>query len=298
RRRPDRSRRRRPRRPRSRGPGMTAQRPAAPNAQQPGLAADVPQTPRSEVSKGERAIPLFHRCDNAITHPDWRPLEYAIHAWTRAHGGSELLARVAAETSLAESLGHTALYPAEALGLDAEALQSLRAQPRHVGTGEGGPPTPFVLDAASRFYFWRNHANERALATAIQARRRAGHPIAVPEEDVDALFNADRSDAVQGQRAAVRNVAGRRLFVLTGGPGTGKTTTVLRMLLMLQRHAPAPLRVRAAAPTGKAAQRLLQALRTGREALLATPLPQPWRTHADCIPQDGAVTLPRLLELH
>src|SRR5690606_36345732 len=139
RRRPDRSRRRRPRRPRSRGPGMTAQRPAAPNAQQPGLAADVPQTPRSEVSKGERAIPLFHRCDNAITHPDWRPLEYAIHAWTRAHGGSELLARVAAETSLAESLGHTALYPAEALGLDAEALQSLRAQPRHVGTGEGGP---------------------------------------------------------------------------------------------------------------------------------------------------------------
>jgi len=96
----------------------------------------------------------------------------------------------------------------------------------------------------------------------------------------------------------VRAVGGRRLVVLTGGPGTGKTTTVLRMLLMLQRHAPAPLRVRAAAPTGKAAQRLLQALRTGREALLATPLPQPWRTHADCIPQDDAVTLHRLLELH
>ena len=38
---------------------------------------------------------------------------------------------------------------------------------------------------------------------------------------------------------AVRRVAGRRLFVLTGGPGTGKTSTVLRMLLMLQSSAPA-----------------------------------------------------------
>ncbi|WP_255371972.1 AAA family ATPase [Cellulosimicrobium sp. CUA-896] len=67
------------------------------------------------------------------------------------------------------------------------------------------------------------------------------------------------------QRLAAAHAAHRRLTVLTGGPGTGKTTTVARLLAVLHdAAAPADgsrLRVALAAPTGKAAARLQEAVR-------------------------------------
>lgn len=51
--------------------------------------------------------------------------------------------------------------------------------------------------------------------------------------------------------------------IVTGGPGTGKTTTVVRLLALLQApavEAGAPLRIRLAAPTGKAAARLTESI--------------------------------------
>jgi len=61
-----------------------------------------------------------------------------------------------------------------------------------------------------------------------------------------------------------------RLTVITGGPGTGKTYTAARLLVLLQalHPGPAPLRVALAAPTGKAAARLKQSL---EQALLGLP---------------------------
>src|SRR5690606_25661056 len=55
------------------------------------------------------------------------------------------------------------------------------------------------------------------------------------------------------QRDGIRDAVGRGLFLLTGGPGTGKTTTVLGLLQVFQR---AGLKVKLAAPTGRAAKRL------------------------------------------
>ena len=91
------------------------------------------------------------------------------------------------------------------------------------------------------------------------------------ESWIDQLFGGDRSAAVRAQCAAVAGFADRRLFVLTGGPGPGKTTTVLRMLLLRlrahqQRFGVLP-RLRLAAPTGKAAQRLAESLQSGAAAL-------------------------------
>ncbi len=74
-----------------------------------------------------------------------------------------------------------------------------------------------------------------------------------------------------GSKIAVANALGRDLCIVTGGPGTGKTFTATRLLLALLVLNPAS-RIRMAAPTGKAAQRLNESIAHGKSALLATGL--------------------------
>jgi len=247
----------------------------------------------------------FRRAAGELAIEAWRPLDRALYRWVVDHGGDDVLAATAAWTSFADGQGDTALPLAEnrhgMAALSAEQIASLRASP-FVATQAAQGVRPFVLDAGDRFYLHRNHADE----TAAAARIRERHAASVANEaddarldvDLDALFHGDVSEAVAAQRAAVRAVAGKRLFVLTGGPGTGKTTTVLRMLLMLQRRASSPLSIRIAAPTGKAAQRLVQALRDGKARLRAhasAPLPREWSALLDAVPDSEALTVHRLL---
>ncbi|TDR47731.1 DNA helicase/exodeoxyribonuclease V alpha subunit [Tahibacter aquaticus] len=233
----------------------------------------------------------------------WRPLDRALAHWVRAHGGSAELAAVAAWASLADGLGDAALpLRGEDAGrhgmarLSDAALAALRQQPL---VGDGSRRTPFVLDADDRFALWRNHADETAIAACLRQRRSAADPVdgAAVKAAVDALFGGDRTRRVQAQRMAVAGVAGRRLFVLTGGPGTGKTTTVLRMLLLLQRVQPQRLLIQVAAPTGKAAQRLLQSLRQGKMQLSQGEhaLGEEWSAALAGIADAEAPTLHRLL---
>ena len=63
------------------------------------------------------------------------------------------------------------------------------------------------------------------------------------------------------QRAAARIALSHWTAVLTGGPGTGKTTAVAGLLALLAEQSPTPLRIALAAPTGKAAARLEEAVR-------------------------------------
>ena len=75
------------------------------------------------------------------------------------------------------------------------------------------------------------------------------------------LFGGDEPDL---QRAAAAAAVRCRFAVVAGGPGTGKTTTVARILALLDEQAAAagrpPPRVALAAPTGKAAARLEEAV--------------------------------------
>ena len=239
---------------------------------------------------------------------EWRPLDRALYRWVRAHGGSALLAATAAWVSLADGDGDAALPLAIAnrLGMPALSLEQIDALRNETMVATEASPTarPFVIDAAQRFYLWRNHAQERAAADALRARRATAATrltraeSAAIEADVDALFGGDRRAELDSQRLAVRSVGGRRLFVLTGGPGTGKTTTVLRMLLMLRRRAQRTLSIQIAAPTGKAAQRLVQALRNGKRELrdrADAPLPADWQPLLDAVPDADALTVHRLL---
>ena len=238
----------------------------------------------------------------------WRPLERTLYRWLRQCGASRLTATIASWTSHAESAGHTALdlrEPplVEMHGLDPKAIEALGSDSGFVGDGNG-PPTALVLDAAARVSLWRNHVHERTLASALLGRRNPS-PLgddADVEAKLDELFQGRRDNAANKQRQAVAGVLGKRLFVLTGGPGTGKTTTVLRMLLMLQRYRSSPIEVAVSAPTGKAAQRLRQALREGRQSLQSgdptlgiPPLSADWEASLACLPDGEAVTLHRLL---
>ena len=158
-----------------------------------------------------------------------------------------------------------------------------------------GDHSPLVLSyqedgQAHRVYLRRAWHAEQTIQTAIQWRLAT--PFEVPHdtaEKLDALFGPE-GDAIDWQRIACAKALRAGLTLITGGPGTGKTTTVVRLLALLQRAArdrQQALRIHLAAPTGKAASRLSASIQSAFDSL-----PEGW---AEGIPSQ-AVTLHQLLQ--
>ena len=123
---------------------------------------------------------------------------------------------------------------------------------------------PLVL-SGKRLYLRRYWTYERRIDSALR-QRLAAHE-ATPDdlsERLSGLFGVAKSGApIDWQKLACALATRGAFSIVTGGPGTGKTTTVVRLLALLQ--APAvesgkPLRIRLAAPTGKAAARLTESI--------------------------------------
>lgn len=229
--------------------------------------------------------------------PSWRPADRLLAHWVLHHGGSAGLAHQAGALSAAAGEGHTALALAsedDAQGeLDPERREAL-ADPRWVG--DGSRMTPFVRDGEARLYLWRYWQAEQRVAAALAQRAVAvAHTDALSSDTLAALFGHCDEPREAAQREAVRRCGEARLFVLTGGPGTGKTSTVLRMLLARQRALGRPLRTRVAAPTGKAAQRLVEALRAGQARLASALAGSDWAATLEAFSVPEASTVHRLL---
>ena len=153
-------------------------------------------------------------------------------------------------------------------------LETLSASPLVARADEEGEPRPLVLDGEGRLYLARFWTAERTVAAGL---RRLARPAPGPGADeVEAALDRRFPDADPDdrQRAAVAVALRHRLCVVGGGPGTGKTTTVAAIAaLLLELRLAAPGRIALAAPTGKAAARLQEAMRTalGKEPAPAAP---------------------------
>jgi exodeoxyribonuclease V alpha subunit len=162
-----------------------------------------------------------------------------------------------------------------------------------ISSGPGN--TPLVLCSGLLYLrrYWEYTQN-----VARHIRRRLSHAFSVPHDlqsRLDALFELLKDDEeraktrVHWQSVAVAMTAGGAFSVISGGPGTGKTTTVVHLLALLQQlslEKGHKLRIRMAAPTGKAAARLTESLVHTMETL-----PQNIR---EALPRDVS-TLHRLL---
>jgi exodeoxyribonuclease V alpha subunit len=116
---------------------------------------------------------------------------------------------------------------------------------------------------ASAVYLRSLHAAESGAAALLRELLRAPvRPIAIDVEKAIAWFEQRQQIALAPeQREAIRQAIAAKVLVITGGPGTGKTTLVNGIIQILQKKG---RRIELAAPTGRAAKRLSQA--TGREA--------------------------------
>lgn len=221
--------------------------------------------------------------------PGVRPVDAALAAWLRRRWPSlsdDALALLSL-CSAASGEGHSALDlsvgdPALSPGLCERLLQT-----GAVADGHSDGVAPFVLDD-DLLYLRRHHRDEVRLAT--QLRRLAApldlHEAVSPDQALAQVFADGQTDT--RQRLACERSLRARLTVILGGPGTGKTTTVLRLLAAQQLVAPSPMRIAVAAPTGKAAARVAEAMQVAGARLA---LPEAVREQ---LPQ-RASTLHRLL---
>jgi exodeoxyribonuclease V alpha subunit len=153
----------------------------------------------------------------------------------------------------------------------------------------GGPGAyaPFILDGP-RLYLARYHDHEQAVAASLDARARLSCPVAdsaVLRQELARLFTTENPH--DKQRLAVLVAQFKPLTLISGGPGTGKTSTVVNLLALLLVRDPA-LRIGLAAPTGKAAQRMVEAIATAKDYLAAS-------TETKALIPAAASTLHRLL---
>jgi exodeoxyribonuclease V alpha subunit len=189
-------------------------------------------------------------------------------------------------------------------GLTLARWRSALTEATLVGTGPGN--TPLVLEE-QRLYlrrFWRYEQLVRAdidarLAWPAQAAQTGAE--APLRQALQVLFPEarDRVDTVDWQQVACALAARSHFAIVTGGPGTGKTTTVVRLLALLQHLAldasggRQRLRIRLAAPTGKAAARLNASIAGAVQRLPLDGLHEPERLR-QAIPVE-VTTVHRLL---
>ncbi len=202
------------------------------------------------------------------------------HQWGRGHACLDL--------------GTLEKQAAELLGWTDEQTAALPSQLHEAAVTlpwTQGESSPLVLaedTQGARLYLRRAWTAEQNIRHNIV--QRLALPCEVPadlQQRLDELFTPTRDGAPDMQRLACEVAAQNRITLITGGPGTGKTTTVVKLLSLLVRTSPRELQIHLAAPTGKAAARLTESISNA-----LTKMPADKRPHMP----SQAQTLHRLLQ--
>ncbi|MGW4843564.1 exodeoxyribonuclease V subunit alpha [Nocardia brasiliensis] len=159
-------------------------------------------------------------------------------------------------------------------------VAALRVSPLVTG-GPAGPLRPLRLvesqgrdDSGPLLYLDRYYQQEQTVRRVL-TERSGDHPVVDPNivrRELDRLFAGPADGTPDRQRLAAALAATHWTTVVAGGPGTGKTHTIARIIGLLDAHRKAnpklpALRIALAAPTGKAAARLQEAVREQAAAL-------------------------------
>ncbi len=135
--------------------------------------------------------------------------------------------------------------------------------------GEPGEFCPLILDG-TRLYLHRYWQYEQDFAKGLQGLGQGLLPVDNErlQPALAQLFPGQEEGVLDCQRLAATVAAYRNLCIISGGPGTGKTYTVVKLLALLQElAAPESLRIGLVAPTGKAAGRLQESIRAAKGQL-------------------------------
>lgn len=163
----------------------------------------------------------------------------------------------------------------------------LRELPNSPLVSDGRELKPLILDQ-NRLYLHRFWKYEQELVKWLKTKTAVKHELNDEIRDVLNLFVKQKKDETDWQDVALILSFLKDLVVITGGPGTGKTFTVLKIIAAQNHLMDGNLKVAVAAPTGKASRRLSDSIRQGKKVLppeLQEKIPVP----------DDALTVHKLL---
>lgn len=214
--------------------------------------------------------------DHPYTRLDHGLARFLAARATLAGADVERFAALLRELSAGQAAGHSCLRLA--------AADQALAQASGLASADGF--TPLILEQ-DRLYLRRYWQYEQQLVARLAELGRPRSAAAADEALLDRYFPQPAGAEVDWQRRAAAAALAQGLTIISGGPGTGKTTTVVKILALLLESA-GPLHMALAAPTGKAAMRLQEAIAAHKANL---PCPQDIRER---IP-DQVATIHRLL---
>lgn len=141
--------------------------------------------------------------------------------------------------------------------------------------GRPGDFKPIILDDRSRLYLYRYWQYESILAHNLRSRAAQSTEdmnITLLRDGLSRIFETPQSGSNEQQQLAAFMSIVKKFAVISGGPGTGKSSLIARILALILEQAPSTdMRIALAAPTGKAAARLQEAVGSAMERLPLAP---------------------------